>query len=627
MTHKLSSFFKTQSSAHQSGRRSVTHVVKPKAFQVNPLKSRQSLGGSKGSFYRLERQDLFTLLVGEHWIGGLLPLAEFYHFLSQSRCHFKRSHSSAVSFIRNSQDGVVIKVHILNRQVDHFNRTKSGIESQNQQGSEMVATFILITRGQQCLLLASLCDALAFCFFLLVNQWITIAERATANPSALNGYREHAPEDFKFAVDASNRARPRLRSFDSLAIDLDPSFSAGGLTKSCGLESGEVAIGEVSDSFLGSEVLNQRVGLVAGILPRAHPGFLNSLVVVLGLYCVVVFVVVGKLLEGYNRALNNVSFVFNFFQQILDVVAGLLLCTADRLSFLLSQSALGVGPGDAGIEIPVLCVPETSSSSAGHKSRFHVQICKEEYGISMSHGFPSIGYNKGVLSGANGRESEDFPGMTRGVTTAGKVLLTSGSQVRVLLGSVIKKDLSVNLTKSHPDSTPRFAAKFLNSGGVAMRRCKTFLYAVRMLVPGQAQPIKVGFSSRPEHRRQSYAQGPYPCQWLGVWSGSLKHEAAFHARFAHLRLKGEWFLPDNQFVRVVTRNIVNYQKARDRRALSLEKQAREREIKRAERERKRMASQLEDSQRACVLREEYMRNARARFYAQERTTVFFTSEA
>lgn len=118
-----------------------------------------------------------------------------------------------------------------------------------------------------------------------------------------------------------------------------------------------------------------------------------------------------------------------------------------------------------------------------------------------------------------------------------------------------------------------------------MPRVKTFLYAVRMLIPNHdPQPIKIGFSSSPDKRRLSYNSGPYPCEWLGVWPGTSYDELQFHSEFHELNrakgLIGEWFLPDKRFMRTVNKKIQAYRKniQRDQeRAVLIEAKRRERE--------------------------------------------------
>jgi len=84
----------------------------------------------------------------------------------------------------------------------------------------------------------------------------------------------------------------------------------------------------------------------------------------------------------------------------------------------------------------------------------------------------------------------------------------------------------------------------------------SYLYAVRMLIPGHAfNPVKVGFSTCPERRMRHYDAGPYPCEWLGVWPGTVEDEAAFHFQFKSIRLSGEWFEPNEKFLATINARI------------------------------------------------------------------------
>lgn len=59
---------------------------------------------------------------------------------------------------------------------------------------------------------------------------------------------------------------------------------------------------------------------------------------------------------------------------------------------------------------------------------------------------------------------------------------------------------------------------------------------------GGRGPIKIGISCAPEVRLRDWGSGlPYAPILLGMFSGSHKDERALHLRFAHLRLRGEWF--------------------------------------------------------------------------------------
>lgn len=107
----------------------------------------------------------------------------------------------------------------------------------------------------------------------------------------------------------------------------------------------------------------------------------------------------------------------------------------------------------------------------------------------------------------------------------------------------------------------------------------SYLYAVRMLIPNQEQqPIKVGFSTVPLKRKMVYGSGPYKCEWLGYWPGTMRDELAFHMRFMELNkgLAGEWFLPNDEFMHVITRKIAAYKKTLDRREAKRETRATQR---------------------------------------------------
>lgn len=95
-----------------------------------------------------------------------------------------------------------------------------------------------------------------------------------------------------------------------------------------------------------------------------------------------------------------------------------------------------------------------------------------------------------------------------------------------------------------------------------------YLYAVKMLIPNaNPQPIKIGFTTVPAKRKWFYGSGPYPCEWLGIWPGSMQDELTLHLRFIELHkgLAGEWFLPNDEFMRVINQKIASHKKALERR--------------------------------------------------------------
>lgn len=57
--------------------------------------------------------------------------------------------------------------------------------------------------------------------------------------------------------------------------------------------------------------------------------------------------------------------------------------------------------------------------------------------------------------------------------------------------------------------------------------------------------IKIGWSLNPETRFEQIAlTAPYGLTLLTAKAGSKTDEAAYHARYQHLRVRGEWFKPD-----------------------------------------------------------------------------------
>jgi hypothetical protein len=67
------------------------------------------------------------------------------------------------------------------------------------------------------------------------------------------------------------------------------------------------------------------------------------------------------------------------------------------------------------------------------------------------------------------------------------------------------------------------------------------VYFIRV---GEDGPIKIGIASDPRQRRSSMQSGnPEPLIILKTVRGNGHHEKQLHAKFAHLKIRGEWFSP------------------------------------------------------------------------------------
>lgn len=69
---------------------------------------------------------------------------------------------------------------------------------------------------------------------------------------------------------------------------------------------------------------------------------------------------------------------------------------------------------------------------------------------------------------------------------------------------------------------------------------KGFIYFLR--ARGYSSGIKIGFSTKPEHRMEHLkSEAGVPLILDGYVPGTRKHEKAVHAILHHARLHGEWF--------------------------------------------------------------------------------------
>lgn len=61
---------------------------------------------------------------------------------------------------------------------------------------------------------------------------------------------------------------------------------------------------------------------------------------------------------------------------------------------------------------------------------------------------------------------------------------------------------------------------------------------------GAAGPVKIGYARDPYTRFMNLrTASPDEVSYLGHLPGGIEEERAVHARFAHLRIRGEWFRP------------------------------------------------------------------------------------
>lgn len=69
--------------------------------------------------------------------------------------------------------------------------------------------------------------------------------------------------------------------------------------------------------------------------------------------------------------------------------------------------------------------------------------------------------------------------------------------------------------------------------------------AIYFIQIGSSGPIKIGHSLQPEQRmRQLQTAHPVTLRLLGVMRGTKERERILHTHFDWLRLRGEWFRPD-----------------------------------------------------------------------------------
>jgi hypothetical protein len=77
----------------------------------------------------------------------------------------------------------------------------------------------------------------------------------------------------------------------------------------------------------------------------------------------------------------------------------------------------------------------------------------------------------------------------------------------------------------------------------------SFVYFIRQ---GEKGPIKIGFAADPQKRKQQLqTSSSDTLHTLLVLPGTFQTEAHYHARFATLRLRGEWFRPEPELLEFI----------------------------------------------------------------------------
>lgn len=75
---------------------------------------------------------------------------------------------------------------------------------------------------------------------------------------------------------------------------------------------------------------------------------------------------------------------------------------------------------------------------------------------------------------------------------------------------------------------------------------------VYFIQQGQRGPIKIGFAANPVLRLgELQVSNPNDLRIVGVLPGQRSDERAYHKQFAHLRIRGEWFLHRNAMRKVL----------------------------------------------------------------------------
>ncbi len=111
------------------------------------------------------------------------------------------------------------------------------------------------------------------------------------------------------------------------------------------------------------------------------------------------------------------------------------------------------------------------------------------------------------------------------------------------------------------EQAERQDAESLETCGPVSLLDQNCVYFMQFEYKGQRGLIKIGFSGNLPIRRYQVAQErsipPNHLIVLGTIPGSLRDEAAIHARFDHLRVFSEWFEPAPELIEFISEAHVN----------------------------------------------------------------------
>ncbi len=109
-----------------------------------------------------------------------------------------------------------------------------------------------------------------------------------------------------------------------------------------------------------------------------------------------------------------------------------------------------------------------------------------------------------------------------------------------------------------------FQKKLLTEKGTFRRRLiqaraqhtrKEIVYFIQTITELKNNPIKIGTTKNLHKRLGKFnTDSPFELKVLGVIEGGTKKETELHILFDHLRIKGEWFRPENELINWIENN-------------------------------------------------------------------------
>ena len=76
------------------------------------------------------------------------------------------------------------------------------------------------------------------------------------------------------------------------------------------------------------------------------------------------------------------------------------------------------------------------------------------------------------------------------------------------------------------------------------------------VIKSKSNTYKIGFSANPKKRLMAIRSSNCDVRMISIYNGTIKDERALHEMFKSKRIRGEWFILDNEDLSIIDRYFV-----------------------------------------------------------------------